>query len=175
MFAGEIRTVNFVGGGHCRRAPHAVLKLADIARKIALGEYIEGIGSKSQLAPVFFAEPPQEMNRQFRNILWPLPKRRQDKWNYTNAVIEVRPEFLFYYQLLKVPVRCANKAEISLERLLAANPLKLSFLKDTQELCLEGLRDLPDLIEENSAAMGQLEAALPCRDCAGERPLLVSE
>ena len=114
MFAGEIRTVNFVGGGHCRRAPHAVLKLADIARKIALGEYVEGIGSKSQLAPVFFAEPPQEMNREFRNILWPLPKRRQDKWNYTNAVIEVRPEFLFYYQLLKVPVRRANKAEITL-------------------------------------------------------------
>ena len=115
------------------------------------------------------------MDSEFWNILRPLPERRQHKWNYTDAIIEVRPEFLIYNKFLEVSVCCTDQSEISLERLLAANPLKLSFLQNTQELCLEGQRNLSDLIKKNSAAMGQLETALPCRDCAGERPLLVSE
>ena len=56
-----------------------------------------------------------------------------------------------------------------------ADPLELAFLQHAQELDLDVRRQVADLVEEDRAAVGQLEAPGPHRDGAGERALFVSE
>ena len=63
----------------------------------------------------------------------------------------------------------------TLMRLGAADPLELALLQHAQQLGLERRRDLADLVEEQRAAVGQLEAALAGVDGAGEGALLVAE
>ena len=58
---------------------------------------------------------------------------------------------------------------------MAADPLELAFLEDAEQLGLRLGGQLADLVEEERAAVGQLEPADPAGDRAGERPLLVAE
>ena len=57
----------------------------------------------------------------------------------------------------------------------AAEPLELALLQHAQQLDLRRQVDVADLVEEQRAALGQLEAALLARLGAGERALLVAE
>ena len=104
-----------------------------------------------------------------------LSQRRQHQRNDVDPVIEIRAELSFRDKLFKVPVGRADKAEVDLQRLLAADALELALLQDAQELGLKCGRYLADLVEKNRAAMGQLEAALPRRDGACESALLMAE
>ena len=60
-------------------------------------------------------------------------------------------------------------------RARAADALELALLQDAQQLRLHLQRQLADLVEEQRAAVGQLEAAGSGRDRAGERAPLVPE
>ena len=57
----------------------------------------------------------------------------------------------------------------------AAQPLELALLQHAQQLDLRRQVQLADLVEEQRAALGQLEAALLRRVGAGERAFLVAE
>ena len=57
----------------------------------------------------------------------------------------------------------------------AADALEPAFLEDAEQLGLHGQRNLADLVEEDGAAVGQLEPALALADGAGEGPFLVAE
>ena len=57
----------------------------------------------------------------------------------------------------------------------AADALELALLEDAEELGLGLQGQLADLVEEEGAAVGQLEAADPPGDGAGEGALLVAE
>ena len=57
----------------------------------------------------------------------------------------------------------------------AAEPLELLLLQHAQQLRLELERNVADLVEEERAAVGELEAADLLRDRAGERAALVAE
>ena len=57
----------------------------------------------------------------------------------------------------------------------AAHPLDLALLEHAQELGLHRERHVADLVEEQRAPVGQLEAAGPRPHRAGERPALVAE
>ena len=60
-------------------------------------------------------------------------------------------------------------------RLLAAHPLEGLLLQDAQHLGLGLEAHVADLVEEERAAVGQLELAAPPRDRAGEGAALVAE
>ena len=68
-----------------------------------------------------------------------------------------------------------DDAHVDLDRLVAAHALELALLQHAQELDLHLQRQVADLVEEQRAAVGELEAALPPRHGAGERALLVAE
>jgi hypothetical protein len=59
--------------------------------------------------------------------------------------------------------------------LVAAHPLELPLLQDAQHLGLHGRRHVPHLVEEEGAAVGQLELPLAGRHRAGEGAALVAE
>ena len=61
------------------------------------------------------------------------------------------------------------------DRLAAADPLDHALLKEAQQLDLQRQRDVADLVEEQRAAVGQLDLAVGGLDRAGERALLVAE
>jgi hypothetical protein len=57
----------------------------------------------------------------------------------------------------------------------AADALELALLQHAQQLGLQVERHLADLVEEQRAAVGELERAGARGDGAGERALLVAE
>ena len=63
----------------------------------------------------------------------------------------------------------------TLKRLVAADALEGPLLQHAQQLDLRALGNLADLVEEERAAVGLLEAPLAPRDRAGERAALVAE
>ena len=58
---------------------------------------------------------------------------------------------------------------------VAADALEDALLQHAQQLHLHGQAHVADLVEEQRAALGDLEAALARGDGAGERALLVTE
>ena len=78
-------------------------------------------------------------------------------------------------QLLEVAVRRGDDPHVDPDRLRAADALELLLLEHAQELRLQVERQVADLVQEERAAVGQLEAPDPPRDGAGERAPLVAE
>src|SRR4030095_15941830 len=69
----------------------------------------------------------------------------------------------------------AHQPNIDANRSGRSEPLEFLFLQDAQELRLQLQRNVADLVEEERAAVRQLEATEFLRDGAGERALLVPE
>ena len=74
-------------------------------------------------------------------------------------VVEVLAEVARRDLLLEVAVGRGDQAHVDLDRLDAADALELALLERAQQLHLHLDRDLADLVEEQRAAVGQLEAA----------------
>ena len=68
-----------------------------------------------------------------------------------------------------------NDAHIDILRLVAANPLEGTLLQHTQQLDLHRQRHIADLVEEQRAAIGQLEAPGAAGNGTGKGTLLMAE
>ena len=77
--------------------------------------------------------------------------------------------------LFEVAVRRGDDAAVGAHALLAADARELAGLQHAQHLRLRGQRHVADLVEEDRAAIGDLEQAALLRDRAGERTALVTE
>ena len=75
----------------------------------------------------------------------------------------------------EVAIGRGDEPDVDADRLVAAEALEFLFLQHAQEFRLQLERNVADLVEEQRAAVGQLEAADLLRDRAGERALLVAE
>ena len=105
----------------------------------------------------------------------PLAERRELDREDVEPVVEVLAERLLADGLEQVAVGGGDDADVDLDRRRAADPLELALLEDAEQLGL-GLRgQLADLVEEERAAVGQLEPAAAPGDRAGEGALLVAE
>ena len=69
----------------------------------------------------------------------------------------------------------AHDADIDLERARSAEALELALLEHAQDLGLRDQREVGHLVEEERAAVRELEASFLASRGAGERALLVSE
>jgi hypothetical protein len=72
-------------------------------------------------------------------------------------------------------VRRRDHPRVHNDRTFAADPLQLAFLQHSQQLGLHRSRHVPDLVEEQRAAMRLLEFPKMATSCAGERALLMPE
>src|SRR5213079_3622399 len=75
----------------------------------------------------------------------------------------------------QIRIRCRDHADVDLDRLAAGDALEPLVLEDAQDLGLELERHVADLVEEQRAAVGELELAFLLLGRAGERALLVAE
>ena len=75
----------------------------------------------------------------------------------------------------QIAVGRGDPAHVDLERARAADALEAALLEHAQQLGLQLGLELADLVEEERAAVGQLEPAALALGRAGERALLVAE
>ena len=104
-----------------------------------------------------------------------LAQRRHLDGDHGEAVEEVLAEAALGDLLLQVLVRGGEHADVDAERLLAAHALERLLLQHAQHLGLRLQAHVADLVEEDRAAVGQLELAAAPRHRAGEGAALVAE
>ena len=91
------------------------------------------------------------------------------------AVVEILAKFAFLNRFEKVAVRGGKDADIDFDGFISPDAFEFPLLEDAEELGLEGEGDLTDLVEQNRAAIRQLEAAIPLIGRAGEGAFFVAE
>ena len=90
-------------------------------------------------------------------------------------VVEVDPEASLPDRGVEIVVRRGDDPYVDLARLRRPDALELAFLQHAQQLGLDVGGQIADLVEEDRAAVRQLETALAHRDRAGKGAALVSE
>jgi len=91
------------------------------------------------------------------------------------TVEEVRSELLLAHGLLQVFVAGRQEADVQLDGSRSTDADKFTFLKYAQQLGLERKREFSHFIEEDTAALGDLQEALFLANGAGEGTLFVAE
>jgi hypothetical protein len=158
------------------RACDDVLQLADVARPRLLAQPAHRLRGQRQLRPVVLApEAADEVLGQQWHVFGPGPQRRQRDLDHVEPVVQVFAEAALGDTPRQVAVSRRHHAHVDPQRLLAADALELPRLQGPQQLRLEVHAQLADLVEEQRAAVGLLEAAAPPRHRPGEGALLVTE
>ena len=103
-----------------------------------------------------------------QDIASALTQRRQRDLEDAQAIVEILAQRPALDRDLGVAVRGGDDPDIGFERLGAAKPLKLTFLKDAEKLRLHRRRHLAHLVEEQETARGlfNLPAARDVRRAA---------
>ena len=117
----------------------------------------------------------EEMPDQIGNILGALAQRRQPQRHHVEAEEQILAEQPLLDELPQILVGRGDDAHIGLDRRAAADRGVLALLQHAQKPRLRLHRHVADLVEEQRAAFGLLEAAGAARVGAGEGALLVAE
>ncbi len=153
-----------------------VLQLADVARPVPSLERVhhasgmDGTGRPSRRAHCWAKCSASAGMSSTRSRSGGIRDRKD-----VEAVVQIAPERSVLDHALEIAVRRRHDAHIHALSPRAAKALELALLQDAQQLGLHFHRDVADLVEEQRAAVRQLEPARPARDRARERALLVSE
>ena len=109
--------------------------------------------------PVGAANLATKCSTSARQVVEPIAQRRQVDREDVEPVVEVLAELALRDQRLEVAVGGRDDADVDLDRLGAADALELALLQHAQQLDLHLQRQVADLVEEQGAAVGELEAA----------------
>ena len=115
---------------------------------------------KPRLRPALrAAELAQQRVRQHRRPAAPLAQRRHVDRHFADAEVQILAELLLGDQLLQVLVGRAHDAHVDRNLLPAADALDHAVLQEAQQLGLQRQRHVADLVEEQRAAVGDLDLA----------------
>src|SRR5439155_109224 len=117
----------------------------------------------------------EEVTGERHDIFASRPQRQELDRDHVQAEVEVLAEAAGRDLVAQDAVGRRDDAHVDRARRAAADAQDLALLQHAQELHLDVGRDLGDLVEEERAAVGALEAAGARRDGARERALLVAE
>ena len=159
-----------------RRALDDVLELAHVARPVVARRALEkrrrdARERLAELAPGLGEEVADEQ----RDVLAPLAQRRHGHREDVEPIVEIGPELAGRGAAAQVAVRRSDQPHVGAQRARAADALELLLLQHAQQLRLRFERQLAHLVEEQRAAVGELEAPAALLGRAGERALLVPE
>ena len=126
-------------------------------------------------AEAFARRLAQEVAHEIADVLGTLAQRRNAQRHDVEAIEEIFAEKALLDLRAQIAVRGGDDAHVGLDGRAPADGRILALLQHAQKtrLCLE--RHVADLVEEQRAAFGLLEAALRSRLSAGEGALLVAE
>jgi len=153
-----------------------VPELANISGSRILDEDLHRLGTDPmKRAIVLLRILFNEVSDEDRDILAPLPQRWQMDAQDIQAIEQIAAEGPLLHLLAHRPIRRGDDAHVDADRRGAAEPHELPLLEHAEQLHLRPDRDLPDLVEEDRAAVCQLEATQPPLRGARERALLVAK
>ena len=112
---------------------------------------------------------------QQRNVVFSIAQGGNLDRKDIEPVIQIFTKRLFPHGREQVAVCRRDHADIDADRRLSADAIELLLLQNAEQFRLHFQRDLPDLVEEDRPAVGQLESADALGDRAGEGPFLVAE
>src|SRR6185436_7688787 len=105
-------------------------------------------------------EPVEEELDQHREISLALAQQRQAQVENVDAVEEILAEQSQRHVLAQVAMRRRDQPDIDLDRNVRSQRFDRSILEDAQQLGLRRRRQLGDLVEKQSSAVGRAEASL---------------
>src|SRR4051794_10948228 len=110
-----------------------------------------------------------------RDVVAARAERRHFDRNDIQPVVQIAAETSVRDFRFEILVRCRDHAHIDADGLLAAHFLERLLLQYAQNFRLRLQAHVADLVEEERAAVGQLELAFAVIDRAGERAFAMSE
>src|SRR5882762_6283642 len=116
-----------------------------------------------------------EVAGQQGNVLWAFAQRRDADREHVQAIVQVAAEFAILHHFFQVAIGGRYQPYIDLLRSVAAQPFKLTFLQSAQQFGLDLDGNVPDLIQEERALVGQFEAPNLLCNRARERASFMSE
>jgi hypothetical protein len=153
-----------------------VFQFPDVAGPVVSHEQGQDFAADSVNRAVLEAvEVFDELVGQQRDILFPLPQRRELQSDHVDPVIEVLPESLLFHQFGEVPMGGGEDTYIRGFAAGGAERLEGLFLEDPQQTHLQGRAHLADLVQKQGAAVGQGETPRFVPGRSGEGPGLVPE
>src|SRR5690606_30842105 len=102
---------------------------------------------------------PHEIVDQIRQVFETLAKRRHADREHVQAEEEVLAELAGRDPSLEIAVRCGKDPHVRAPALRAADTLEYPLLQHAQQLHLHIEAHVPDLVEEQGAAVRELEAS----------------
>ncbi|MNT37476.1 hypothetical protein D3C72_1736150 [compost metagenome] len=117
----------------------------------------------------------EEAAREHQHVAPPLAQRRDHERIDRQPVVQVGAKAPLRNRRGQVAVGGRDHAHVDLAHAIAAGALHLAALQHAQQLGLHAQRQLPDLVEKERAAIGDLELAVAVLHGAGERAALVAE
>src|SRR5262249_10687292 len=153
-----------------------VLQLADVPRPIVGLQQVERllVDGPERLAGLS-AVALNEVFDQHQDVFPPLSERRHLDREYIEPIEQVRAEAPICHRRFQVTIRGGDDADVDVDRLPSPPPLESPLLQPPQQRRLRVGQELAHLIEEDRAAIGELETAKPALRGSGEGSLLVAE
>ena len=124
---------------------------------------------------VFAVEPGQAVVHQQRDILLPVPERRQIKRHRAQAVQEIHAEAAAAHLLHQVAAGGGDNPGLHGDGLGAAHPLEDLGFQDPEQFDLQFQFELADFVQEQGPAFGQFKAAHLVADGPGKGAFDVAE
>ncbi len=158
------------------RALDAVFQFPDIARPVVAHQHVDRRGGDPSDAPrvgsgIFL----DEMVGQEKDVRPALPERRNKKAEDVQPVVKVFPERAFRQRLFEVDVRGGDQPDVDPHRFDPAEALEFPLLENAEELDLRRGGEVAHFVEEQGAAVRQLESPLLLLVGSGEGSWFVPE
>src|SRR5215831_5639087 len=153
-----------------------VAQLTDVAGPRMVAEAHHGrLVDPLDLPSVLLVELCDEGLHEERDVLGPLAQRRERDGEHVDPIVQILPEGLVTHSLGGVAVGRGHDPNVNLDLRLAPDPANHAVLENAEILHLQSRAHLRDLVEEDGAAVGQLEETRLTLVRAGEGALLVAE
>src|SRR5690606_7464329 len=153
-----------------------VLELADVPRPaVGLEELDRPLRETGHLLAVVLREAAQEFLGEEADVAGPIAERRERHRDDGEAVVHVLAQLARLERILDILVGGGDDTDVHPDLLLAAEAAEGTLLEGAQQLDLDVRLHLRDLVEEERAAVGELEAAGLLVNGASEGALLVTE
>src|SRR6266513_6230065 len=172
----EIADFDHLPRRHYRQPMTQVFQLANVAGQLEPRQVLQRLVRESlRLDAELVRAHPEKVACEQRNVLRALAQARQPQANHVQPVKQVLAEGALAHALLQVLVRGGDDAHVRLHLLVAADAVERAVGEHAQEPRLQLCRHVADLVEEQRAALGLLEAPAPLLLRSGERTALVAE
>src|SRR5215813_10165840 len=153
-----------------------ILELADISGPRVATEYVERLRGNHIDAAVHAAgKLRDEVVDERLDVVASFPEGWDRHREYVQAIVEILTEELRSDHFGEISIGRRDDAHVGLERLCPAETFEFVLLQHAEELWLHLQGHLADLVEEQRAAVGELEASDPLCGRAGEGAAFVAE